>query len=175
MPTPVGLYWVNWKDEDRVSTFSDEWLLKWCLNIDNFEGVSLHEYELPGHPASHSCVRLSRDDAMALYPWADTWVVGEDRRTIVRHGTPVVVFGEWKWKGRAPWKRLPEDSVATTLTADDLDDALRVMTAGVRPVYVKLEPEGPAPAERVRRDSVAAPVRRDSIAAPSEADSVSRR
>lgn len=153
MPTPVGLYHVNWKAKSRVSTFSDEWLLRWCLNIDSFEGVSLHQYDLPGYPASHSCVRLGETDAMALYAWADTWRVAADGRTIEKHGTPVVVFGEWAWKRRAPWKRLPEDSLATTLGPEEIAQAMQVMSAGVRPVYVKLEPPPPA-----RPDTSAAPV-----------------
>jgi hypothetical protein len=51
-----------------------------------------------------------------------------------------VVFGGWAWRGRAPWKRLPEDPAATTLTPEDIEEAVRVMTSGMRPVYAKLEP-----------------------------------
>ena len=50
---------------------------------------------MPGRPASHSCVRLIESDARWLYGCADEWRVATDRRTMLRDGTPVVVFGEW--------------------------------------------------------------------------------
>ena len=135
MPTPAGLYHTNWKDKSRISTFDDEWKLEWYVNLDNFQGVSLHEYELPGYPASHSCVRLLEADAMWMYAWAEQWRLAADRRVITREGTPAVVFGEWTWGGRAPWKRLPEDSLATMLAGAEIDDALRILYDRVKPVY----------------------------------------
>jgi hypothetical protein len=33
-----------------------------------WSGVALHEGELPGHPASHGCIRMSRDFARKLWP-----------------------------------------------------------------------------------------------------------
>ena len=135
MPTPTGLYHTNWKDKSRISTFSDEWKLEWYVNLDNFQGVSLHEYELPGYPASHSCVRLLEADAIWMYSWAEQWRLAADRRVITREGTPAVVFGEWTWGARAPWKRLPEGSLATTIAAAEIDDALRILRDRVKPVY----------------------------------------
>jgi lipoprotein-anchoring transpeptidase ErfK/SrfK len=141
-PTPLGLYHTNWKDEHRLSTDDSTWVLKWYLNLHNFRGVSFHEFELPGRPASHSCVRLLEEDARWLYGWASTWQLGSDRRTILRNGTPVVVFGEWRYGRRAPWKRLPEDPDATLLTADEMADALRILNDKVRPDFSKVV--GPA-------------------------------
>ena len=139
MPTPTGLYHTNWKDKDRISTFDDEWKLEWYVNLDNFQGVSLHKYELPGHPASHSCVRLLEPDAIWMYAWAEQWRLG-DRRVILREGTPVVVFGAWAWSARSPWKRLPEDPQATTLTPAEIEDALRMLRERTRPVYPEETP-----------------------------------
>ncbi len=150
MPTPTGLYHTNWKDKSRISTFDDEWKLEWYVNLDNFQGVSLHEYELPGHPASHSCVRLLKADAMWMYAWAEQWRLGPDPRVIVREGTPAVVFGAWGWLKRAPWKRLPEDSLATALSPAEIDDALRILMDRVEPVY----PAKQAPMVSVSGDSV---------------------
>lgn len=135
MPTPTGLYHTNWKDRHRLSTVDSTWVLLWYLNLDNFQGVSLHQFELPGRPASHSCVRLLEEDAEWLYVWADQWQLGPDRRTILRDGTPVVVFGDWKYGGRAPWRRLPEDPDATRLTKEEMEDALRILQDRVKPKY----------------------------------------
>lgn len=123
-PTPPGLYRTNWKDRERVSTFNEEWLLEWYVNLENREGISLHQYDLPGRPASHSCVRLLGDDAEWLYGWADTWSLTPDGRGVVKEGTPVVVMGAYAFGQRRPWKRLPADPRATAVTAAELDSAL---------------------------------------------------
>jgi hypothetical protein len=132
-PTPAGLYRTNWKDKERYSTIDESWLLRWYVNLQSFAGVSLHEYELPGRPASHSCVRLLQSDARWLYGWADTWKVADDRRTVLVEGSPVVVWGRWDWERRAPWKRLPEDPDATTVGTDELAEALRLLAGGKAP------------------------------------------
>jgi hypothetical protein len=135
-PTPVGLYFTNWKARSRVSTVDEAWLLNWYVNLQNFEGVSFHQYELPGRPASHSCVRLLEEDAIGLYAWCEQWRLAPEGRTILRNGTPVVVFGEWKWGRREPWKRMPEEPRACTLGADEIEAALRVLSSGERPHFV---------------------------------------
>jgi hypothetical protein len=124
-PTPPGLYHANWRQRTRVSTFNDEWILHWYVNLSNFDGISLHQYELPGRPASHSCVRLLEADAEWLYGWVDTWkLVPGDRRKVLEHGTPVVVLDEYAFGQRRPWKRLPEDPHATTIAPDSIAAAL---------------------------------------------------
>ena len=124
--TPPGLYHANWRQRTRASTFNDEWVLHWYVNLSNFDGISLHQYELPGRPASHSCVRLLEDDAEWLYRWVDTWkLVPGDRRKVLVQGTPVAVLDEYAFGRRRPWKRLPDDPRATTLGAGEIAAALR--------------------------------------------------
>jgi hypothetical protein len=123
-PTPAGLYHTNWKDKERTSTFNDEWLLKWYVNLHNTLGISLHLYDLPGYPASHSCVRLLEDDAIWLYEWAESWNLSPDGRTVLRQGSPVVVFGEYAWDRRPPWRELWRDSTATDVSAGEIEEAL---------------------------------------------------
>jgi hypothetical protein len=154
-PTPAGLYHATWKSRQRVSTVDDEWLLRWCVNIENREGVSLHQYELPGRPASHSCVRLAEHDAIWNYAFCEQWRLAPDDRAVERTGTPVVVFGEWAWGARAPWKRLPEDASATTLASHELEEALRTWREAVRPEFG-------APARAVRAAG-AKPAARDTV------------
>jgi hypothetical protein len=124
-PTLPGLYHANWKQRTRTSTFNDEWILHWYVNLSNFDGISFHQYELPGRPASHSCVRLIEDDATWLYHWVDTWkLVPGDYRKVLEHGTPVVVMDEYAFGQRRPWKRLPEDPQATRLRTEEIEAAL---------------------------------------------------
>jgi len=133
-PTPTGVYHATWKDRDRISTIDDEWLMFWCVNIENREGVTLHQYDLPGRPASHSCVRLLETDARWVYGWAEQWKLSADGQ-LAATGTPVVVFGEWAWGQRAPWKRLPEDPGEGSLTPAEVEEALRMLREGDRPRF----------------------------------------
>ncbi len=124
LATPAGLYHANWKDSSRVSTFNEEWLLTWYVNLENFLGISLHQYELPGLPASHSCVRLAEDDARWIYHWVDTWKLAPDPRRVLEQGTPVVIFGRYAFGKRRPWKNLPWDSTATDVSLEEIERAL---------------------------------------------------
>lgn len=107
-PTPTGLFFTNWKAEKTTSTFNDEWELKWNFNIENKLGVGWHQYEMPGYPASHSCLRLMEEDAKYLYTWADQWVLNKKDEVEIK-GTPVIVFGSYDFNGPKPWKKLLTD------------------------------------------------------------------
>ncbi|MFZ1451498.1 MAG: L,D-transpeptidase, partial [Ferruginibacter sp.] len=95
-PTPTGLFYANWKAEETISTFNDEWELKWNFNIENKLGVGWHQYSLPGYPASHSCLRLQEKDARYLYEWADQWIL-DGKEIVLANGTPVIVFGSYNF------------------------------------------------------------------------------
>ncbi|MGG9972024.1 L,D-transpeptidase [Ferruginibacter sp. SUN002] len=108
--TPSGLYYTNWKAEKTTSTFNDEWELKWNFNIENKLGIGFHQYDLPGYPASHSCLRLLEKDAMYLYNWADQWILDEKNKDSIRtKGTPVIIFGSYPFGSAKPWLQLLND------------------------------------------------------------------
>lgn len=104
-PTPTGLFYTNWKAEQTTSTFNDEWDLKWNFNIENKLGVGFHQYELPGYPASHSCLRLTEKDARYLYDWADQWIL-YNQDSVKAKGTPVIVFGTYAFDSAKSWLQL---------------------------------------------------------------------
>ncbi|WP_445452537.1 L,D-transpeptidase [Flavobacterium sp. 25HG05S-40] len=118
--TPTGLFFTNWKAEKTTSTFNDEWDLKWNFNVENKLGVGWHQYELPGYPASHSCLRLSERDAKYLYDWADQWVLLNDQ-TVKLKGTPVLVFGSYDFDAPKPWYQLVTDAKALNFTVADIE------------------------------------------------------
>jgi hypothetical protein len=124
MPTPVGLYHVNWKDKERASTENEEWLLTWYMNLDNLSGLSLHQYNLPGYAASHSCIRLLEEDARWLYSWTEQWRLTPDSAAVLRNGTPVVIYGKYAYGRRRPWRRLPEDPSAVAIPLGEIEGAL---------------------------------------------------
>jgi len=120
-PTPEGLYFTNWKAKETISTVNEEWVLPWAFNIDNFNGISIHQFELPGYPASHSCARLLGTDAEWIYYWADQWILTKGGGTIKAYGTPVIVYGKYDYHSPPPWKLLYEDAETDKLKTDDLN------------------------------------------------------
>jgi hypothetical protein len=119
-PTPVGLYFTNWKSKETTSTVNEEWILPWAFNIDNFNGISIHQFELPGYPASHSCARLLQSDAEWIYYWADQWILTKDGNRIRAYGTPVIIYGKYDYHSTPLWKKLAEDTDADKLNAEEL-------------------------------------------------------
>jgi hypothetical protein len=118
--TPTGLFYTNWKAEQTTSTFNDEWDLKWNFNIENKLGVGFHQYEMPGYPASHSCLRLTEKDAKYLYEWADQWKIkGTDN--ILAQGTPVVVYGAYPFGRSKPWLAVVQNEKALDISNADLE------------------------------------------------------
>lgn len=119
-PTPQKLYFTNWKAEETTSTFNDEWELRWNFNIENKEGIGWHQYELPGYPASHSCLRMTEQDAKFMYDWADQWKLkGTDN--VLAKGIPVIVFGTYNFDGPKPWLQLVANSKALEISAADIE------------------------------------------------------
>ena len=123
-PTPVGLYFCNWKAEETISTFNDEWKLKWNFNIENKAGIGFHQYRLPGYPASHSCLRLREADAKLLYNWAEQWKLNQ-KEEVVYKGTPVIVFGIYPFDGPKPWLALRNNAAVLDLSTAALEEVLQ--------------------------------------------------
>lgn len=119
--TPTGLFFTNWKGEEVQSTVDDEWILRWNFNIENTEGVGWHQYELPGYPASHSCLRLLENDAKWMYDWADEWIL-KDANTVQAKGIPVIVFGEYDFDGKSPWLALADKAKANDISEKELEN-----------------------------------------------------
>jgi hypothetical protein len=113
-PTEPGLHFVNWKDRDHVSSVDPSWRMPWTVNIDDRVGTALHHYALPGRPASHCCIRLSEADAAWVYGWVD-------------RGTPVVLFGDYDFESRPPWRNLPRDPGATTLGREEIRGVIEML------------------------------------------------
>jgi hypothetical protein len=117
--TPNGLFSTNWKSKRNISSVNSSWILNWCFNISNADGVSLHEYDLPGYPASHSCVRLYAEDAEWFYYWADQWILKENL-SVKAFGTPVVIFGDYPFHVEKPWRQLAKNNKILLINEDVL-------------------------------------------------------
>lgn len=118
-PTPTGLFSANWKAKESISTVDDDWKLRWNFNVSNKGGVGWHQYQLPGYPASHSCMRLLEVDALWLYNWADQWILKSG--LLAAQGTPVIIFGKYPFGKSKPWWSLVADPAALQIPADTLN------------------------------------------------------
>jgi len=119
--TPIGLFHTNWKSKSQISTDNPDWILPWYFNLINSTGVSLHQFELPGFPASHSCIRLREEDAQWIYNYADQWKLNSKGWKILVEGTPVIIFGQYPFGKPRPWYSLVIDSKSNRISADSLD------------------------------------------------------
>jgi hypothetical protein len=120
-PTPIGFFHTNWKSKLQISTENPEWLLPWYFNIMNNSGVSLHQYQLPGYPASHACIRLREQDAYWIYTHADQWKLDKSERQILFEGTPLFIYGKYAFGKARPWYALAKDSKANFQHLDTLN------------------------------------------------------
>ena len=122
-PTLPGAFHVTWKSTEHRSTIDSTWVMRWSVNIENRVGMALHQYALPGRPASHCCIRLCESDARWVYEWADAWRVTDDEKTVLAPGTPVWILGVYDFDAPPPWRRLPEDPGADRVSLEELESA----------------------------------------------------
>jgi hypothetical protein len=92
---------------------SGEWILKWYFNFHNTRGLAFHEFELPGLPMSHACVRLLARDAMWVYQWGQGWIL-DDKGQLAQAGTPILIQGNYDFTSPPPWLSL--EVVRTPIT-----------------------------------------------------------
>jgi hypothetical protein len=101
-PTPSGLYHLNWRARSRISTLSGEWRLNWYFNFHNLRGLAFHEFDLPGVPASHACVRLLSRDAEWVFQWGQSWTL-DAKGQLATSGTTVIIVGSYNFDAPPPW------------------------------------------------------------------------
>jgi lipoprotein-anchoring transpeptidase ErfK/SrfK len=123
-PTPTGLYHANWKAREKRSSINQSWILPWCFNLDDNAGIAFHQFDLPGYPASHGCVRLLEEDAKWIYDWAEQWILSKVDLSIAAFGTPVIIFGDYSYREGPVWKSLADDPKSAAISNAEAGDAL---------------------------------------------------
>lgn len=123
--TKRGLMFANWKKKLATSTVDSEWKLPYNFNIHNSLGIGWHQYDLPGYPASHSCLRLLMEDAQWLYTYADQWILNDAGDAVDAKGTPVIVFGDYGWGKKKPWKQLYINAKGTDVSEKEMNDIIK--------------------------------------------------
>lgn len=125
--TPVGIYSVLQKEAEHYSNRYDDASMPFMQRI-TWSGVALHAGALPGHPASHGCIRLPYEFAEHLF---DMTKVG--MRVIVARNDvgPAAISHPFLFKPR-PVRR---DVALATETADrtpgsDANDPMKLGATG---------------------------------------------
>ena len=103
-PTPSGLFHLNWRSLGHASSVNPAWFLRWYFNFGNREGLAFHQYDLPGGPASHGCVRMLERDARFLFDWGDPWTLERNGNGIATTGTLVWIIGQYDFAAPPPWR-----------------------------------------------------------------------
>ena len=86
---------------------------------------------MPGYPASHSCLRMLEEDAKWMYNWVDTWILNKGGQSTRAKGTPVIVYGDYPWGKRRPWKKLLDSPDANNISEDEMNKIIEPQLASI--------------------------------------------
>lgn len=106
-PTPLGVFSVIQKQLYHESNLYSAAPMPYMQRI-TWSGIALHAGVLPGHPASHGCIRMPRDFAVRLYAMTR---IGA--RVIVTLGdpSPVEITHEALFQPKSPEENIPSSPI----------------------------------------------------------------
>lgn len=91
--TPTGVFTILQKDKDHKSNLYNSAPMPYMQRL-TWDGIALHGGNLPGHPASHGCVRLPQAFAQKLFgetKRGDTVVVADAKSAPMSLAYPAVL------------------------------------------------------------------------------------
>jgi lipoprotein-anchoring transpeptidase ErfK/SrfK len=153
-PTPLGVFSVIEKDRYHRSNLYGNAPMFFMQRL-TWSGVAMHEGPLPGYPASHGCIRLTRDFASRLWPTTRLGarvIVARSELAPVEFSHPALFV---------PKPKPPEPKVATKETTGEESLPVRMAEATIpgseTPTMrdVTAGPPAPADDDRKRDDKVA--------------------
>ena len=119
-----GKYALNWRSILRRSSLNSSWILPYTWNFHLHAGSAFHQFDMPGRPVSHSCIRQFRDDARWLFYWGE----GAKRDSVKRRyipfsGTPVIIMDMFDFtrKKGGPWWDIKDNQFRIPLPEDPLN------------------------------------------------------
>jgi hypothetical protein len=95
--------------------------MPWYFNFSNDRGFGVHQYTLPGRPASHGCVRMLDPDAQWVFEWGEGWTLSSDSLSVAEYGTPVLIVGNYNFNKRPPWLKPGWWRVGITIPDSEFD------------------------------------------------------
>ncbi|MBK9246531.1 MAG: L,D-transpeptidase [Ignavibacteria bacterium] len=120
-PTFPGRYAIYWKSRLRHSSLDSTWILPFTCNIHLQAGSAFHQFDMPGRPVSHSCIRQFMPDAEWLFKWGRGAKLDSNRRFIPLSGTPVIILDLFDFTRRrgGPWRELTSNKEPLIPLPDD--------------------------------------------------------
>ncbi len=109
-PTFPGRYSLSWKELVRKSSLDSTWIMPYTWNFHLQAGNAFHQYDMPGRPVSHSCVRQFRADAKWLYKWGEG-IKRDSTGEVTKEGTTVIIIDVFDYarKKYGPWLELADN------------------------------------------------------------------
>jgi lipoprotein-anchoring transpeptidase ErfK/SrfK len=103
-----GRYALNWKERLRISSLNENWKLPFTWNFHKYAGNAFHQFDMPGRPVSHSCIRQFMEDAEWLFNWGEGGKPDGNGDLIPYSGTPVIIVDMFDFNRRkgGPWLEL---------------------------------------------------------------------
>ncbi len=157
-PTFPGRYALVWKERLRRSSLDSTWIMPFTYNFHGEAGNAFHQFEMPGYPASHSCVRQLMEDAEWLFSWGEGEKYDDKKKPLRMSGTPVIIIDYYDFNlGRKGlWTQL-ESNKDTILTLPP--DPMAVEEALIPIIQIPQSSRGRLPnrkrfeeAEKILRD-----------------------
>jgi len=104
-PSFPGRYALVWKDRLRRSSLDSTWIMPFTFNFHSEAGSAFHQFQMPGRPVSHSCLRQFLDDAEWLFNWGKGAKRDSSNRTIPMSGTLVILLNHFDYSRTTggPW------------------------------------------------------------------------
>ncbi|HOM04223.1 MAG TPA: L,D-transpeptidase [Candidatus Kapabacteria bacterium] len=104
-PSFPGRYALVWKDRLRRSSLDSTWIMPFTFNFHSAAGSAFHQFQMPGRPVSHSCLRQFLDDAQWLFHWGETAKKDTSGKLIPFSGTPVILLNHFDYSRPTggPW------------------------------------------------------------------------
>ncbi|UGB39624.1 L,D-transpeptidase family protein [Frateuria soli] len=136
--TPTGVYTILQKERVHYSNLYDNAPMPFMQRL-TWDGLALHAGTLPGHPASHGCIRLPETFAERLFEVSPrgTVVVVADQRVAppeINHPAAIAPLGlggaEPLQPGGTDTSWPPDDGGPVSVVASTHDRALYVLQSG---------------------------------------------
>ena len=107
-PTFPGRYALVWKQKLRRSSLDSTWVMPYTFNFHQYAGSAMHQFEMPGRPVSHSCVRQFEDDAIWIFSWGVGAKYDTNKQVIPYTGTPLIILNTFDFSRKVggPWLEL---------------------------------------------------------------------
>src|SRR5262249_53519459 len=140
--TPAGVFSVVEKDKDHHSNLYDDASMPNMQRL-TWSGIALHGGPLPGHAASHGCVRLPYDLAEKLFdktPMGMRVIIAPNGAEPVEFSDPALLVPNAKAIAAAPGHAdsLAQEADEATRIADEAKSAAATAARAAAPVMASL-------------------------------------